>query len=127
MELLKFATCAVVFCVVIMVVKNQEKQVGLVLSIACSLILTLSVLDSAVSAFEKLSQVFEMAKIDTSLFESVLKIVGVAYISELAGSICEEAGTATLASKVRIFGKITVLLQTIPLIENFITIVGGLL
>lgn len=127
MEFIKFATCAVVFCIVIMVVKNQEKQIGILLSIACSIILAMSVLSSAVSAFQQLSTVFEMAKIDTTLFESVLKIVGIAYIAELAGSVCEEAGTAMLASKVRIFGKITVLLQTIPLIENFITIVGGLL
>ncbi len=127
MEFIKFAAVSVVFCIVVMVVKNQEKQIGLLLSIACSIILSLSILNSAVSAISQLSEIFAAAEIDTTILKSVLKIIGIAYVCELAGSICEESGGVTIAAKVRIFGKITVLLQTLPLIENFISIVGGLL
>ncbi len=127
MEFIKFATCVVVFCIVIMVVKNQEKEIGLLLSIACSAVLALSILNSAVSVIGELSDIFQMVNIETSLFSSVLKIIGIAYIAELASGICEESGSGVLAAKVRIFGKITVLVQTLPLIENFISIVGGLL
>ncbi len=127
MEFFKFIMCAVVFAVVILVVKNQEKEIGILLSLACSIILAWSIFGSAVSLIAEITTVFETANLDTSMLSGVLKIVGIAYITEFAGNICEESGSQALASKVRIFGKITVLFQTVPLISNFVSIIGGLL
>lgn len=127
MEFLKFALICVIFAVVILVVKNQEKEIGLLLSIACSLVLIASIFDSAVAVIYQLEEIFFSANVSSALLSSMLKIIGIAYIAEFAGNICEESGSGTIASKVRLFGKITVLSQTLPLISEFVTIMGGLL
>ncbi len=127
MEFFQFAICGVVFCIVILIVKNSNKEIGLLLSIACSIILLGTIFTSAVDVISQLEEIFTSANVDTSLLKGVLKIIGIAYITEFSASICEESGSVAIASKVRIFGKITVLFETLPLIVNFISIIGELL
>ncbi|MFI3167044.1 MAG: SpoIIIAC/SpoIIIAD family protein [Bacillota bacterium] len=107
--------------------KEADKQIGMLLSIACSLILLATIFTSAVEVIQNLEEIFLSANVDTSLLKGVLKIIGIAYVSEFSASICEESGCGAIASKVRIFGKITILSLSIPLISNFISIIGELL
>lgn len=127
MELYKFAVSGVIFAIIILLVKNTQKELGVLLSIACSVLLLASLLDVAVGAFSELEEIFAKTNIDTGVLKGVLKIVGTAYIAEFASEICEEAGSNAVATKVRMFGKVTVLIQTLPLISAFIKIVSVLL
>ncbi len=127
MEFYKFALLGVVFSIVILIVKNQEKDIGILLSIAASVLLLFYILDSAISVMSEISEIFEGVNLQEDLLLGVFKIIAIAYITEFACGICEETGSVQLSAKVRIFGKITVLAETLPLISNFISIVGGLL
>ncbi len=127
MELFKFALFGVIFSIVILIVKKQEKDIGMALSIAVSILFLFYILESSITAIWEIWDVFSTTGLSEELFYGVFKIIAIAYITEFASGICEEAGSGQIATKVRIFGKITVLLETLPLISNFVSIVGGLL
>ncbi len=126
-ELVKFAMCGVIFCVVIAVVKSSQREIGMLLSIACSVVLLFGIFIFAKDVIMEIRNIFATANVDISPAKGVLKIICIAYIAEFSGSICDECGEKTVGEKVRIFGKITVLLQTMPLISNFITLIASLI
>ena len=59
----------------------------------------------------------------------LMKIVGITYIAEFASDLCKDAGYQTVAGQVQIFGKLSVLAVSIPvltaLLDTIQTFLGG--
>ena len=63
----------------------------------------------------------------TELFASILKIVGIGYLCEIAASICQEAGAKAVADMVVLGGKIIIMVLAIPIIQALVDVVLGVL
>ena len=50
------------------------------------------------------------------MFASLIKIVGVGYLTEYASSVCSDGGATSIATKLRLYGKIVVFLMAAPLV-----------
>lgn len=65
------------------------------------------------------------ANINTIYVETILKIIGIAYIAEFTSHITKDAGLGSIAAKVELAGKILILALAIPiltvLIETILT------
>ena len=57
----------------------------------------------------------------------LLKALGLAFLTELTAGICRDSGETGLASWVEMAGKIEILLLSLPLVENVLSAVSGLL
>ena len=127
MSLYKFTVIAVLFAMVIIIVKNQSKDIGVIVGIACTIILISFILESMFGVLEEIKIIFESVNIDDELLSIIFKIIGVAYITEFGANICEESESKSLAGKIRLFGKITVLSCILPLISKFMTMIGAMI
>ena len=47
---------------------------------------------------------------------TLLKMVGITYIAEFASGICKDAGYASLGKQIEIFGKLTILAVSMPVL-----------
>jgi len=69
------------------------------------------------------------AKVNMIYIETILKIIGIAYIAEFAAQITKDAGQGAIASKIELGGKILILAMAIPiitvLIETIIQMIPG--
>lgn len=128
MELFWKAACVVLLTVIFGVtIEKQEKHISLVLSImACCMI--------AAAALQYLSKVIIFlwklnSELDcqSSIINLVLKISGVALISELCGLISSDAGNSSLAKTMEILGNAAILYLSLPLFQSFFTIIQELL
>lgn len=71
----------------------------------------------------KLSFVFELINmLDTYLsgqkdyFRILLKIIGITYVADFSSNICRDAGYSAIAGQIEIFGKISILAISSPII-----------
>jgi stage III sporulation protein AD len=60
-------------------------------------------------------------------FRILLKIIGITYISDFASNICRDAGNSAIAGQIEIFGKISILAISSPIILALLETVYGLL
>jgi stage III sporulation protein AD len=60
------------------------------------------------------------AKVNLIYVETILKIIGIAYIAEFAAQITKDAGQGAIASKIELGGKITILAMAIPILTLLI-------
>ena len=58
----------------------------------------------------------EYAAIDESYLASLIKILGIAYIAEFSSDICRDSGYGSIANQIQIFGKLTVLAVSLPIV-----------
>ena len=63
------------------------------------------------------------ADIRPMYFTAVLKITGIAYITEFGAEICRDAGEGAIAAKVEMAGKVIIVALAIPVISSLIDLV----
>lgn len=71
----------------------------------------------------KLSVIFELIDTLNSCFSGqkkyvqiLLKIIGISYIADFSSAICRDAGYSAIAGQIEIFGKISILAVSSPII-----------
>ncbi len=66
------------------------------------------------------------ANLNMVYVETILKIIGIAYIAEFGAQITRDAGQGAIAAKIELAGKVLILVMAIPiltvLIETIITL-----
>ena len=69
----------------------------------------------------------EIAGVESSLLKLLLKIVGVGYLTEFGAGILTDFGSSSIADKVTLAGKITIVLLSMPVIESLLRLIGEFL
>jgi stage III sporulation protein AD len=58
----------------------------------------------------------EKANISQIYLNTVLKIIGIAYVTEFGAQVCRDAGEGAVAGKIEFAGKILIMVMAIPII-----------
>lgn len=107
--------------------KSGKSEYGIYISIALSLIVFVGIigrLEVLIDTMRKISGYIEMDKIYMS---TLLKMLGITYVSEFASSICKDAGYQTIAQQIEIFGKLSVFVLSMPVLLTLLETVRGFL
>lgn len=67
-----------------------------------------------------LEDLAERANINQVYLQTILKIIGIAYIAEFGAQIAKDAGQGSLAGKIELAGKILIIVMAIPIITVII-------
>ena len=106
---------------------KTEKDISVVLSVtACSIILIIAMqyLEEVIAFLWQLSSK-ESEQIPS--IKIILKITGVALVTELTTLISSDAGNSSLGKAVEILGNAAILNLALPLLETFLTILQELM
>ena len=74
-----------------------------------------------------LQTVQESLPLQAGYFKILLKIIGITYIAEFASDLCKDAGYATIAGQIQMFGKLSVLAAGIPVLTALLETIRGFL
>src|SRR5699024_10439948 len=100
--------------------KDLNPSIAFFLILITSIIIFLAVIKQIGAIFQLIETLGEKANIDGMYMETILKIIGIAYIAELGASITKDAGLGSVATKIELEGKIFILLLAIPIITTVI-------
>ena len=81
-------------------------------------------LNQLIVEFKKIA---EIAKVDSTLLVTIIKIIGIGYLTEFTASITEDYGVGSIGKKVLLAGKILIMLLAIPIISNVVLSIGSIL
>ncbi|MDQ0156429.1 stage III sporulation protein AD [Robertmurraya andreesenii] len=103
-----------------LIVKEQKPNFAflLIVFVGCSIFLFL--IDQIYAVIHMLEVIAINAKINIIYVETILKIIGIAYIAEFASQITKDAGQGAIASKIELAGKILILAMAIPILTVLI-------
>ena len=121
MDVMQIVAVGIVGAVLAITVRKQNPAIGMVISIASCLLILFSLLPAFAAAVNMLNRLGELA--GSGYIPIILKIIGIAYISEFGAGICEDAGESAIASKIEMGGKILIMLVSIPIIYDLIELI----
>jgi len=68
------------------------------------------------TVLQMLRQFMEQLPVDTVYVMSLLKMIGIAYTIQLCAGLCKDAGYSSVAGQIEIFGKLTILSLSLPMV-----------
>ena len=81
------------------------------------------VVDKLTGIINLLQSLASKASINTEFLTLLIKITGIAFLSEFAVSICKDAGEVAIANKMEIGAKIIIISMSIPIISSLLEII----
>ncbi len=107
--------------------KSGKAEYGIYISIALSLLIFFGILGQLRAIIRMMQTIGAYINMDTVYIGTLLKMLGIAYIAEFSSSICKDAGYQTIAGQIEIFGKLAILVLSMPILMALLNAVKGFL
>ena len=120
MIILKIVGMAVLSAILIIVIKQEKPEIAFLLSLVTGLIILVLIIDQIGELIELLRDLANKAQIDAIYFNTIIKIVGLAYIGEFGAEVTRDVGEEALASKIELAVKIIIMYMAIPIMVSLI-------
>jgi stage III sporulation protein AD len=69
------------------------------------------------------TSISQIAGVENGLLKMLLKIVGIGYLTEFASGLLIDFGSSSIADKITLAGKVTIVLLAIPVVESLLQLV----
>ncbi len=116
MNMLKVGILGVAGVLLAIQFKNGKTEYGIYISVALSLVIFYGVLGQLRYLTEIIREIENYIEIDHSYITTLLKMLGITYIADFSSAICKDAGYQAIASQIEIFGKLTVMFLSMPVL-----------
>ena len=127
MEILKMSAFALMAVIIIVVIKQEKKEIGIIISIFAAVVLSVYAIVQLNDIVSLLFDLISNVGVNAKYLEIILKVVGIAYIVELTKDVCVDSGETALGAKVEMTGKIVMVAMTIPIITGVVEVINKLI
>ena len=127
MEVIKIIGIALVALIIIVLLKQYKPEYTIYISLLAGALIILLVMDKLTGIINLLQSLANKTSINSAFLSLLIKITGIAFLSEFAVSICKDSGEAAIANKIEIGTKIIIISMSIPIITSLLEIILKLL
>lgn len=127
MEILQIAGLGIVAAVIIVVLRVQKPEMAVQVSIVTGIVIFLLLASKLSAVLELLEGYADRAGVNTVYFTAVLKIVGIAYVTEFGAEVCKDAGESSIASKIELGGKVMIVLLAVPIMTSLLDLITNIM
>ena len=116
MEIVKIIGVGIVGAMAALIVKEYKPSLAIPVSIITAVILFLMVLSQIGYVFGVINQIAAKLNINTEYILTIIRIIGVAYLSQFGSEVCRDAGQNAVAAKVELAGKVLIVVTLMNLL-----------
>ena len=124
MDILKVIGVGITGAIIANLVKNGKEEFTIFVTLSTGVIILIYIMNSLGDVVVAFNQITDLSGIDDKLFGSVLKIIGIGYVTEYSASMCSDMSYASLGNKIQLAGKITIFLVALPIISGLIDLIS---
>ncbi len=126
--IMKVASVCVTGCVFCILLRQSGRsEMALMTALAVSVYALSLAIGTVSSIVESLEIMAESIGIDGNVFKTIMKITGVAYVTQLASELCKDAGENALSGKVELCGKVIICASGLPMVKALFEVVSDIL
>ena len=120
-EMLKIACVGLIAVFLAMSIKNIQSEYAVLVSVAACIVLFAFSVTRLEVIFQSFQQIQTHLSVHSTYIRIIAKVIGVAYISEFSANLCKDAGYGGIASQIEMFGKLSILAMSIPVLTALLT------
>ena len=116
MNIVQVGLIGVVGVLLALQIKKEKAEIGIYLCIATSLLIFFAMFQHIETLIKMVREVEGMLHMDVAYIGTLMKMIGITYLAEFSSGICKDAGYQTIAAQVEMFGKLTILVLSLPIL-----------
>ena len=125
MDVTRIVMLGVVGVLLALQFKSGKPEYGVYVGIAVSLLIFFYICEYLGRIKEEISSIGSLFGGNGEYLGILMKVTGIAYLSELGAGLCRDAGYQSVAAQVELFGKVTVLLAGMPVVLTLVNTING--
>ncbi|WP_308012556.1 MULTISPECIES: stage III sporulation protein AD [Metabacillus] len=127
MEIIQIVGLGLIATFLALIIKEQKPTFAFMLVVFVGCVIFLFLVDQIYEIIRMVERIAINASVNLIYVETILKIIGIAYIAEFGAQITKDAGQGAIASKIELGGKILILTMAIPILTVIIETVLGMI
>lgn len=117
MDIVKIIGIAFLALIIIIILKQYKPEFVIYVSILAGALILLMSLEKLGGIITLLKDISAKTAVNGEFLSILIKITGIAFLTEFAVSVCKDAGEAAIANKVDLGGKVIIIAISIPIIS----------
>lgn len=120
MDIVKIIGIGLIAIILAVILKQYRPEFAMYISIVSGLLILTIIFGKISGIIELLKNLANKTTINNQFLILLIKITGIAILTEFAVSICKDSGESAIASKVDLGGKVIVMSMSIPIMASLL-------
>ena len=127
MEIMRIIGVGFVTAITAILLKPNKPELSFAVTVTGVIVILLFLAQMLEGALSVLTTIVKLTGVENGMIKILLKIVGVGYLTEFGAGILNDFGSNAVADKVVLGGKLTVLVLSLPILENMLKLFASFL
>ena len=120
MDIIKIIGIGLISLIIIIIVRQYKPEFTLYVSLLAGALILIFILDKIDGIINLLTSLSNKTAINNEFLILLIKITGIAFLTEFAVSLCKDTGETAIANKVDMGGKVIIVSMSIPIISSLL-------
>ena len=107
--------------------KSLKSEYSIYLCLGVSVLIFWYMTEQLGAILEGLQAIQENLPLNAGYIRTLIKIIGITYLAEFASDLCKDAGYQTVAGQIQVFGKLSVLAVSVPVLTALLDMIRSFL
>ena len=126
MEISKIIALGLIGTIFSVLLKKENPQIAILVAVVTGILIFLTLCAPLGNLLALLRETAEQAGVGEGYFSVVLKVIGIAYLTQFGAQLCADAGEGAIAAKIELAGKVLMMTAAAPVLTRLLEMVMGL-
>ena len=122
--MIKIAAVGVAAVLFAMQLREMKPQYGMYMVFGAGVLIFFYAFSKLEGIIDAIDQLKKYVTIEETYIQILLKMLGISYLSEFAAALCKDSGYSSLAGQIELFGKLSILLVSMPVVLSLLKTLG---
>jgi stage III sporulation protein AD len=116
MEIVQVVGLGLIATVLVIILREYRPEMAMQVSLVAGVVIMLLVIDRIVGAVHVITETAVGAGINLVYLQTLLRVIGIAYLAEFGAQVCRDAGEGSIASRIELAAKVIILVMAVPIV-----------
>lgn len=120
MDIIKIIGIGLISLIIIVILKQYRPEFAMYVSLVAGILIFAIIITKMSGIIEVLKGLANKTTINNEFLTLLIKITGIAILTEFAVSVCKDSGETAIANKVDLGGKVIIMSMSIPIMSSLL-------
>ncbi len=127
MTIVNAAIIGIIAVIISIQFKSGRNEYGIYIALTACAIIFFYGLSKMSVLIDVVNRMSSYVSISSTYIAVLVKIIGITYIAEFSSDICKDSGYSAIANQIQIFGKLSVLAVSMPIVVALLDTINAFL
>lgn len=123
MEITALVAIGIIGTIAAVTVKSYRAELGVCVALAVGMVIFGRILPWLSQTVEELENLCKEQALITDYFKLIVKVTGVAYVTQFAAELAKDAGEGAISKKLELAGKTGIVCMIMPTVKNLLIVI----